>query len=264
MNLTDYVAGNGRGREARDLELQAMNDPLLGDALDGLLEVGGDHSAAIDRLKKRIAGDSATRSSRLLQILCGSAAVLLLGVGGVLFLLQPGSSTPASEKLSPLAATIPDAEPEQTKAAALQSAAQAVAAQVSVAMPRQTAFGGRSVNSQRTQPAATAIDTVVITGYKAIPQTAFTGSGSERKPLGEILQKQLRVAPPPLPPDKNWLAESRPSSASLTPDRRPDPAVTPMTPGDREMPEFFDRFENDPPFCDPQPDDLPDDLYGGG
>lgn len=264
MNLTDYLAGNGHGREARDLELQAMDDPLLGDALDGLLEVGGDHSAVIDRLKKRIAGDSATRSSRLLQILCSSAAVLLLGVGGVLFLLHPEPSTPASEKLSPLAATIPCTQPEQTKAAALQSPAPAVAAQVPVAMPPQTAFSGRSVNLQRTQPAATAIDTVVITGYKAMPRRAFTGSGPERKPLGDILREQLRVTPPPLPPGKNRLAASRPSSAPLTPDRPADPAIPPMMPGDREVPEFCDRFENDPSFSDPQPDDLQDDLHGGG
>lgn len=263
MNLTDYLASKGRGPEARDFELQAMHDPLLADALDGLLEVAGDHRAAIERLQKQIAAASKPRHRSLrLRIVCGSAAVLLLGAG-LLLLLRPAPTT-STVNLPTLAATIPVAQPEQTKVTLPQSETQTVAAQTPVAIPVQPAAATYSYKSQRTQSAAASIDTVRITGYKALPKTALTGSVSTRTQTGEVLRQQLGTEPPLPPPGKSRPAGPGPASHPLALAEPADAAVTRMPPADRVELEFCDRFETDLSFAGPQTDDLPDDLYGGG
>lgn len=55
MKPTDYIKGDRRGREAHDLELEAMRDPFLAEALEGLENTDGDHAAAADVLSRRIA-----------------------------------------------------------------------------------------------------------------------------------------------------------------------------------------------------------------
>lgn len=55
MKPTDYIKGDRRGREAHDLELDAMRDPFLAEALEGLENTDGDHAAATDALGRRIA-----------------------------------------------------------------------------------------------------------------------------------------------------------------------------------------------------------------
>ena len=79
MKLLDYIKGNRRGIDAHRLEKEAMDDPFLAEALEGLDAVPGDHAAAIERLRGRIAG----RRSRLwgrkrLLWTTGAAALLLL------------------------------------------------------------------------------------------------------------------------------------------------------------------------------------------
>jgi hypothetical protein len=104
MRLNDYIRGARHGQEAHDLELEAMRDPLLGDALDGFDAVSGDHSAALERLAEKVQGatakgdataeiDSAARQQavrlrrRRIRSWSIAAAVLLVGViGGVLLL----------------------------------------------------------------------------------------------------------------------------------------------------------------------------------
>ena len=44
MNLKQYIRGRRRGKAARDLEKEALNDPFLNDAIDGYDAVPGDHS----------------------------------------------------------------------------------------------------------------------------------------------------------------------------------------------------------------------------
>jgi hypothetical protein len=106
MNLNDYIHGARNGRAAHDLELEAMHDPLLADALDGFDAVAGDHTAALERIAARV-GDSASggrasaraRASRLHERRTrgwsvAAAAVFLAGVvGGAAWLMQDDAST---------------------------------------------------------------------------------------------------------------------------------------------------------------------------
>jgi len=54
VNLKDYIRGERHGAGAHDLELEAMRDPLLADALDGYNAVPGDHSTVLEGLEGRI------------------------------------------------------------------------------------------------------------------------------------------------------------------------------------------------------------------
>ncbi len=75
MNLIDYIAGRRRGREARRIEREAMEDIFLRDALDGFDAVEGDHVARIDRMRRRVAGAPKRLSVRVYRV--AAAAVLL-------------------------------------------------------------------------------------------------------------------------------------------------------------------------------------------
>ncbi len=99
MKLADYIKGARRGREAHDIEADAMRDPFLSDALDGFDAVSGDHLAAMERLAGRIERSAAggrvaqrararhLRERRIRVWSVAAAAVLLVGVigGGILF-----------------------------------------------------------------------------------------------------------------------------------------------------------------------------------
>jgi len=54
VKLNDYIRGDRHGEAAHELELDAMRDPLLADALDGYNAVPGDHSAVLAGLAGRI------------------------------------------------------------------------------------------------------------------------------------------------------------------------------------------------------------------
>ena len=80
-DIREYARGDRRGKEANRLERQAVSDPFLHEALEGYREVGGDLSADIDRLGRRIAR-RAGRAARLrrIAVAAASAAVVLAGV----------------------------------------------------------------------------------------------------------------------------------------------------------------------------------------
>ena len=59
MKLLEYILGRRRGRDAHRIELEAMNNPLLRDAIEGFDSVEGDHKAALERLRQRIAAQTA-------------------------------------------------------------------------------------------------------------------------------------------------------------------------------------------------------------
>jgi hypothetical protein len=103
MKLAGYIKGDRRGREAHDIELDAMRDPLLGDAIDGFDAVPGDHSPALDRLSERIGQSAATgrvaarvraahlREKRIRAWSVAAAAVLIVGgIGGGVLLFSDG------------------------------------------------------------------------------------------------------------------------------------------------------------------------------
>ena len=53
MQLKDYIQGNRHGKEANRLEREAMNDPFLREALEGLDRVAGNHAKIIQKLEKK-------------------------------------------------------------------------------------------------------------------------------------------------------------------------------------------------------------------
>jgi hypothetical protein len=54
MKQEDYIKGDRHGREAHDIELEAMRDPLLSEALEGFDAVDNDRTEALARLRERV------------------------------------------------------------------------------------------------------------------------------------------------------------------------------------------------------------------
>lgn len=244
MNPTDYIRSQGRGREARDLELQAMNDPLLADALDGFLAVEGNHLGAIDRLQKRIAEASAPRRALSLRILCGAAAVLLLGAAGVLLLLRPAPQIITPAKLQPLARTIPITPP----------APQSVVTQSTPSIPH-------SSDSRQIKTTTIPLDPIMVVGFNAMSKSEFVGATSRKKPFAEAIGKQLQAL---LSPGKNHSAESHSTPDPLSADTPADPAVYELHFLEPESQDLCDRSGDSTDPLDSYYENLSDNPYGGG
>ncbi len=107
MKPTDYINGRRRGREARRVELEAMRDPLLHDALEGFDAVTGDHGEAIRRLLERVDAKVAerprSRGRVMIRRWSAVAAVVLLcvAVGGLYMILGGHEQTVYSDVLMP-------------------------------------------------------------------------------------------------------------------------------------------------------------------
>ncbi len=102
MKFQDYIKGGRKGREAQRIEMEAMRDPLLHDAVEGYDRVPGDHDAVLERLRERIAeraspvGGKASarrelsdrRNGRMRRWSVAAAVVVMASVmgGGLLYL----------------------------------------------------------------------------------------------------------------------------------------------------------------------------------
>jgi len=123
VNLKDYIRGERHGAGAHDLELEAMRDPLLADALDGYNAVPGDHSTVLEGLEGRIrhsatGGRASARSQasrrfeRRVRGWSVAVAAALVGVviaGGVWIF---GSDVPAENDHTARQNEVPTAEVE--------------------------------------------------------------------------------------------------------------------------------------------------------
>ena len=76
MNLKQYIRGRRRGKAARDLEKEALNDPFLNDAIDGYDAVLGDHSRHLENLHRKVSRSSLERAD--FRRLAGLVAGLLI------------------------------------------------------------------------------------------------------------------------------------------------------------------------------------------
>ena len=81
MKLIDYITGNRKGREARRIEREAMDDPFLHDALEGYDAVPGDPGDAIRRMQRRVTG-AAGKLRRRIYWRAAAALLLSAGAGG--------------------------------------------------------------------------------------------------------------------------------------------------------------------------------------
>lgn len=88
MRLKDYIQGKRHGKEANQLEREAMNDPFLKDAMDGFDAVSGDHFAAIEELENKLQQKQSSKKKtiyyRWWTIAAAASIVLILGIGGLL------------------------------------------------------------------------------------------------------------------------------------------------------------------------------------
>jgi len=87
MNLKNYIQGKRHGKEANQLEREAMNDPFLQDAIDGFDSVQGDHLPVIEELESKFHKFKETKTLNFKRIwIFGIAASLLfiIGIGTIL------------------------------------------------------------------------------------------------------------------------------------------------------------------------------------
>ncbi len=88
MKLINYIQTNRRGKEANEMEREAMNDPFLQDAIDGFDAVPGDHLSAIQDLENQLQQKATKRKQRvnyrLWAVGVAASIVLLLGIGSLL------------------------------------------------------------------------------------------------------------------------------------------------------------------------------------
>ena len=103
MNLKDYIQGKRHGKEANQLERDAMNDPFLEDAIEGFDGVPGNHLPVIEELEKNILNRSARKTTQYRLWIFGVAASLLflLGIGTLLKMYNTPENilTPQSAQL---------------------------------------------------------------------------------------------------------------------------------------------------------------------
>lgn len=81
MNILDYIKGNRRGKHARKIELEAMQDPFLSDAIEGFDSVKGDHANKIAQMQAKIsARSSSSKSKKYLGLRIAAAAIVVIGL----------------------------------------------------------------------------------------------------------------------------------------------------------------------------------------
>lgn len=78
MNLLNYIKGFRKGKEARRIEVDAMRDPFLAEAIEGFDSVKGDHAARIAAMQKQVSVRTKPRSGSIwISSIVSAAAVAL-------------------------------------------------------------------------------------------------------------------------------------------------------------------------------------------
>lgn len=82
MSLKNYIQGKRQGKNANQLEREAMNDPFLQDAIDGFDSVQGEHLPVIEELERQIAKKTTKRPGhyRIWIFSAAASLALLLGI----------------------------------------------------------------------------------------------------------------------------------------------------------------------------------------
>ena len=76
----DYIKGKRHGAEANEIERQAMSDLFLGDALEGIDTVQGNHAKNIESLHEKIMQRAAIRNKKRRKIIFWGAAASINAV----------------------------------------------------------------------------------------------------------------------------------------------------------------------------------------
>lgn len=111
MNLLRYIHGSRKGKAAHDLELEAMRDPFMSDAIDGFDNVRDNHVKVIEKLQKQITTKSKPESNHLKA--WSIAAAILITVGtGTFFLIKNFEFPTQINNNPPPATSLPVAQTE--------------------------------------------------------------------------------------------------------------------------------------------------------
>lgn len=214
MKPTDYLTSDRRGRDAHDLELEAQCDPFVAEALQGLEETPGDHRAAIESLRLRIAERAARearrrRLRRIRQRTAAAAAVLLLLTAGIMtwhrapvgelppaVQLADGTVPPTADKQAgeqPATETVPAGNPSADHRAEARShprlpdPADNTAADAEYPNPLPDAVPADNIRGTTASdnepsglaqdaPSAEEFDHIVVTAYGIVHKAPYTGS----------------------------------------------------------------------------------------
>lgn len=214
MKPTDYLTSDRRGRDAHDLELEVQCDPFVAEALQGLEETPGDHRAAIESLRLRIA-ERAVREARrrrlrrIRQRAAAAAAVLLLLTAGIMtwhrvpvgelpptVQLADGTVPPTADKQAgeqPATETAPAGNPSADHRAEARShprlpdPADNTAADAEYPNPLPDAVPADNIRGTTASdnepsglaqdaPSAEEFDHIVVTAYGIVHKAPYTGS----------------------------------------------------------------------------------------
>ena len=106
MKLWQYIKGPRTGKEAHQIELEAMRDPFLADALEGYEKTPGNHQKEVTRIQKEITRLQERITSRTVEkktnhlrtwgIVAGILIVVGAGTWFVLNMPQQGSNQTAN------------------------------------------------------------------------------------------------------------------------------------------------------------------------
>ena len=77
-DLAEYLRSKQRGKAANSLEREALSDPFLYEALEGLGEAKEDPLKIIENLSKRVEYRVYPRKKRIIRLSAGIAAILLV------------------------------------------------------------------------------------------------------------------------------------------------------------------------------------------
>ncbi|NDV58968.1 energy transducer TonB [Bacteroides sp. 519] len=86
MKLWRYIQGIRKGKDAHQLEKEAMSDPFLAHALRGYDKVKGNHAERIEELQKEIRRHGAKQPNYILAAGIAASVLLLIGIGSYLFI----------------------------------------------------------------------------------------------------------------------------------------------------------------------------------
>lgn len=109
MKFLDYIKGSRKGVDAHDIELKAMNDPFLADAIDGYDSIMSNHMGNIVALQNNVSlQTSSERKGTGLSKLVAAAVIFIALIFGYFYksnynstMLVAESDKPASEIYQP-------------------------------------------------------------------------------------------------------------------------------------------------------------------
>lgn len=106
MNFIDYIKGNRKGKDAHRIEIEAMKDPFLSDAIEGYDSVKGDHIARISKMRASVHSRVQPRRYAYWRVASIAASVAILVTA--YFTLFNKNVDQQSESMADLYVYVPD------------------------------------------------------------------------------------------------------------------------------------------------------------